>query len=99
MAKVLIDISTPYGGLVAAAVQKLIEANNDLQRAKAACALAVAGDGTLDAGTGQASFGGTPGQHADYNFALNAVANNLDSFMANVANAGPIAQLDQGNLT
>jgi hypothetical protein len=98
MAKVLIDVSTPFGGLVAGAVQKLHEANRDMQRAKAACALAVANNGTLDAGSGQASFGGAEGQHADYNFALNAIADALHAFMGDDGNAGPLSQLDQGEV-
>lgn len=96
MAKVLIDTSTPFGGLIASATQKLLEANGDFIRAKAACALAVANNGTLDAGDGAASFGGATGSHADYNYALNAVADALDAFLT--ANAGPLAQLDQGNI-
>lgn len=97
MAKVLIDVSTPFGGLVAEATQRLLQAATDFERAKAACALAVANSGTLDAGQGAAAFGGTTGQHNDYNFALNAVADAIATFMT--TNAGPISQLDQGNLT
>lgn len=96
MAKVLIDVSTPFGGLVAEATQKLLQAATDFERAKAACALAVANDGTLDAGNGGAAFGGATGSHSDYNYALNAVADAVASFMT--TNAGPISQLDQGNL-
>jgi hypothetical protein len=99
MSKVLIDTSTPFGHLVAASAQKLLEAHRDLQRAKAACANVVADGGTLDAGTGQASFGGTATQHNDYSYALNLLADNLATFIANPSNSGPLSQLDQGNLT
>jgi len=94
MAKVIIDGQAPQGGQVIEATAELLSAANKFARLKAACALAVANGGTLDAGNGGAAFGGAPGSHNDYNYALNAVADAIAAFMA--ANAGPIAQLDQG---
>lgn len=95
MAKVIINKATSMGGMTALAVAELLAAAAKFERLKEACALAVAGGGELDTGNGGAVFGGAAGSHGDYNYALNVVCDNLATFMA--ANAGPIAQLDQGD--
>lgn len=91
--KVLIDTSTPYGYLVAEAIQKMREANTAMDRAKEAKALDLANGGTLD---GSPSFGGATGQSGDYSFAVDVVADAFAAFMT--TNAGPISQLDQGDV-
>lgn len=93
MAKVTINTSTPFGNIVADAIQKLYAANNEIQRCQGASAL-IGGDGTALV---DGVFGGGSGQGPDYQFALNTLATALASFMT--TNSGAIETLDNGNVS
>lgn len=95
MTKPVIDQSTPWGGPVANVVARIQAIGADCARIAEAKPLALAGGGTLDANAGGAQFGGSPGSHNDYEYALDFLLANVEAFMT--ANAGYLAQLDQGN--
>lgn len=99
MAKVAINIATPFGYMVAEAINQLQISASKIARAEAAAAMitgAAAPNNTLDASSeiGGAQFGGALGSTADYAYALNVLNTNLQAFLA--ANSGSISTLDQG---
>lgn len=101
MTAIIVNGSTPFGGMANAAVNNLIHAINDIHRVRQAEAAAQSGAGSP---TGQALEGGnfgvtasvTPGdQGAAWAFALENLDNALQAFLT--ANQASITALDNGN--
>lgn len=87
MSKAVVNGATPFGAMSNQAISDLLQAQQSLQRIKAAAALAVTTEGGI--------FGVATGGDADYKYAINVLSPALDAFIA--TNAGVISQLDNGN--
>lgn len=101
MTAIVVDGSTPFGGMANAAVNNLIKSINDIHRVRLAAALAQSGASAptatqLEGGNFGVVASSTAGdQGAAWAYALNNLDDALQSFLT--TNQGSVTALDNGN--